>query len=81
MYTPRRSIVKMLSNFTFAISNNKDKIVDSCVSGGKNKVLHHRPVGKWKHYFGALRRERTHSLPLPRSENDTFHTYSSSYNI
>jgi hypothetical protein len=78
---PGRPIAKVFADLPFTVSNYKDKVRNSCITGGKDKVLHHRPVGKWEHYFRALRRERTHPLSLTRGENDTFHTYSYSYNI
>jgi hypothetical protein len=75
------SIPEMRTYFPLSISHNKDKILNSGIPGGKNKVFHHRAVRQGKHHLRTFRRQGAHPLSLSCSENDTFHIYSSSCNI
>jgi hypothetical protein len=75
------SIPEMLTDFPLPIPYNKDKIPDSGIPGGKDKVFHHRVVSQREHHLGTFRREGTHPLSLSCGENDTLHIYTSSCNI
>jgi hypothetical protein len=70
-----RSIPEMPADLALAVPNDKDKIPDPRIPCCEDEVLHHRPVGKREHHFGALRCQGAHPLALAGREHDTIHSY------
>ncbi len=78
---PFGTIAEMPADLPFAISDNKNKLGDTSITDCKDKVLHHRAIGKREHHFRAFRGQGAHPFSFPCCENDTFHRYSSSYKL